>query len=244
MAINATAEYYEVEDCATKLIPALSPLLIDKEKFLPLSLPNLTRSRIVRVQAAKALETILARIKVLTVSMPDTALTTPAETPRPITPSAQSSENFALAAGSATLLAGSAIAGWAITGLTKKVLGTENGDVRPESAPPTQSRFNVNKADTSAALRGTVGDVDGWKDEEVDDDLTKAGGTRQWSSPASSVGKVGMKLGGGVAGNKASVVEKVVEEERKNSLDDSGAAAAWGDDWEEDDKEDGWGFDD
>jgi len=33
MAINATAEFYEADDCAMKLIPALSPLLIDKEKF-------------------------------------------------------------------------------------------------------------------------------------------------------------------------------------------------------------------
>jgi SCY1-like protein 1 len=33
MALNATAEYYEAEDCATKIIPSISLLLIDKEKY-------------------------------------------------------------------------------------------------------------------------------------------------------------------------------------------------------------------
>jgi SCY1-like protein 1 len=32
MALNATVEYYEAQDCAAKIIPAISPLLIDKEK--------------------------------------------------------------------------------------------------------------------------------------------------------------------------------------------------------------------
>jgi hypothetical protein len=173
--------------------------------------------------------------------MPDTALTTPVETPRSITPSVPPPESFALQAGSATLSAGTALAGWALTGLTKKVLG-ENGDARPESAPPTQSRFAKTKtADTPVELRGlgTAGDVDAWKDEEFDDS-PGVGRTRQWSAPAVSGRAVGMKLGGG--GKKGSVVEKVVEEERKKSLEEGGAA--WGDDWDVDEKEDGWGFDD
>jgi len=33
MALSATAEFYEPEDCANKIIPAISPLLIDKEKY-------------------------------------------------------------------------------------------------------------------------------------------------------------------------------------------------------------------
>jgi SCY1-like protein 1 len=32
MALSATAEFYEPEDCANKIIPSISPLLIDKEK--------------------------------------------------------------------------------------------------------------------------------------------------------------------------------------------------------------------
>jgi len=32
MALSATSEFYEAEDCASKIIPSISPLLIDKEK--------------------------------------------------------------------------------------------------------------------------------------------------------------------------------------------------------------------
>jgi hypothetical protein len=35
MALSATAEYYEPEEMTTKVIPAISHLLIDKEKFSP-----------------------------------------------------------------------------------------------------------------------------------------------------------------------------------------------------------------
>ena len=123
----------------------------------------------------------------------------------------------------------------------------ENGDVRPESAPPTQSRFNkvVASTDTPAALKGlgATGDVDTWRDEEFDEDPTTTRPTRQWSAPVSSVGKVSMKLGGSAAGRKASVVDKVVEEEERKSVD-AGATAAWEDDWDVDDQEDAWGFDD
>jgi len=34
MALNATSEFYEMEECANKIIPSVSPLLIDKEKFV------------------------------------------------------------------------------------------------------------------------------------------------------------------------------------------------------------------
>jgi len=175
--------------------------------------------------------------------MPDTVLQTPAETPRSVTPSTQPSENFALSAGSA-------IAGWAITGLTKKVLAVaENGDARPGSAPPTQSRFNKvdTSKDTPTAFKGlgTTGDVDAWKDEEFDDEPTTTHKSSQWRAPVSSAGKRAMKLGGSAAGKKASVVDKVIEEEKRKSVDEGvGAAASWGDDWDVDDKEDAWGFDD
>jgi len=175
--------------------------------------------------------------------MPDTVLLTPAETPRSMTPSTQPSENFALSAGSA-------IAGWAITGLTKKVLAVaENGDVRPESAPPTQSRFNKfdTSKDTPTALKGlgATGDVDAWKDEEFDDEPTTTHKSGQRSAPVSTMGKRSMKLGGSAAGKKASVVDKVIEEEKRKSVDDGAeTAAGWGDDWDVDDKEDAWGFDD
>lgn len=44
LALNATVEFYESDDCALKLIPALSPLLIDKEKYFPPA-PNHSNAR-------------------------------------------------------------------------------------------------------------------------------------------------------------------------------------------------------
>jgi hypothetical protein len=184
------------------------------------------------------MDTLLSRVAKFAATMADTALPIPAETPRSLTPSATptpASESFALQASSA-------LAGWAMTGLKKSVLGSEitNGVERPDSAPPTQTRFR----DTPAELKGlgSQGDVDAWKDEEFDEDMwtkpTVTPRTRQKSAPASQTG--GMKL---VAKSKKSIIEKVVEEEAKKSVEEE---AAWPglDDWEDDSKDDGWGFDD
>ena len=227
MALSATAEYYEQEDCATKIIPLISHLLIDKEKsHLSKTQSN---SRIVRVQAAKTMDTFLSRIAKLTSSMPDTALPVAVDTPRSITPNqAPSSENFALTAGST-------LAGWAISGLKSKVLG--EGEIRPDSAPPSQSRF-----DTPSGLRGlgTQGDVDAWTDKEFDNTRTNNGRSRQRTAPTPQVAKLGMKLP--VKGKK-SVAEMVVEEEKRKSLEETGDWPGM-EDWEDESKEDGWGFDD
>jgi hypothetical protein len=185
------------------------------------------------------MDTFLARIAKFAATMADTALPIPAETPRSLTPSAPTpaTDGFALQASSA-------LAGWAMTGLKKSVLGSEitNGVERPDSAPPTQTRFR----DTPQELKGlgSQGDVDAWKDEEFDEDMwgkptpaPTTSRTRQKSAPASQ--GVGMKL---PVRSKKSIIEQVVEEERKGSVDE----AVWPglDDWEDDSKDDGWGFDD
>src|SRR5271170_308551 len=128
------------------------------------------------------MDVFLARIAKLTASMPDTALPAPVETPRSLTPSQppSSSENFALTAGSA-------LAGWAYSGLKKQVLGSDviNGEIRPDSAPPSQTRFNK-PLDTPNELRGlgSQGDIEPWKDEEFDEDESTRPHARQKSAPA------------------------------------------------------------
>jgi hypothetical protein len=241
MALSATAEFYEPEECATKIIPSISHLLIDKEKYAPDPRKPfywlwLTACRIVRVQATKTMETFLQRITKLTASMPDTALPIPAETPRSLTPNTPSQPSESLA-----YTATSALAGWAISGLKKGVLGSEssNGDIRPDSAPPI---LPTHRRETPVALKGlgSNGDVDAWKDDVFDDHWGKPRG-RQQSAPVS----LGMKL---PSKNKKSIVEKVVEEEERKSVDaEEDGAGAWPglDDWEDDGGEvDGWGFDD
>lgn len=193
------------------------------------------------------METFLSRVTKLTASMPDTALPVPVDTPRSITPNqAPSSENFALTAGSA-------LAGWAMTGLKNKVLGSDstpiNGEIRPDSAPPSQSRFVAKSSllDTSSGLKGlgSQDDVDPWKDEDFDDQNLKPSSSfrsRQKSAPNPHVASLGMKL---PVKSKMSVVEKVVEEEQRKSLEDSMGAWPGMEDWEDDAKDDdGWGFDD
>ena len=115
MALAATADSFTDEDAATKIMPAVSPLLLDKEK-------------IVRDQAFKTLDIYFKQVRRAANSMPDTALPSPqaetrsgSTTPRMSTP-AQSEG----AAG---------WAGWAISGFTNK-LATAVGEIQPTSTTP------------------------------------------------------------------------------------------------------------
>ncbi|EPS37165.1 hypothetical protein H072_9244 [Dactylellina haptotyla CBS 200.50] len=122
MALAATAEVFDDNDCATKCLPAICPALIDKEK-------------VIRVQAQKTLEIFLARLKTLTANMPESALppvdanglpnpTGAGGVPRMGTPQTDASW-----------------AGWAISSFTKKLGVT--GEMQPEgSGPMTQAEEN------------------------------------------------------------------------------------------------------
>lgn len=133
-----------------------------------------------------------------------------------------------------------------MSGLKSKVLGSDtpiNGEIRSDSAPPTQSKFG-RVTDTPTELKGlgTQGDIDAWKDEDFDDEKPMASSfrSRQKSAPNPKGASLGMKL---PVKNKMSVVEKVLEEEeQRKSLE-----AAWPgmEDWDDDaNNDDGWGFDD
>ncbi|KAF8421947.1 armadillo-type protein [Tirmania nivea] len=64
LALSATADVYDENNCAQKILPALCLSLIDKEK-------------IIRVQAQKTLDVFLQRVKTLTESYPETVLPPP-----------------------------------------------------------------------------------------------------------------------------------------------------------------------
>lgn len=105
MALAATHEYFTTDDIATRIMPAVCPLLIDKEKL-------------VRDQAATTMEVYMQKIRKAAAGMPDTALppasTDAASAPRMSTP--QPSE-------------GSSWAGWAISSFTNK-LSSAAGDMQ------------------------------------------------------------------------------------------------------------------
>ncbi|KAL8422112.1 hypothetical protein RB596_002735 [Gaeumannomyces avenae] len=131
LALGVTSDCFTDEDCAAKLVPAICPLLIDKEKL-------------VREQADKTLETYLQKIRKAAAAMPDTALPpekAPDGVPRMSTP--QPTESAA-----------AGWAGWAISSFTNKLsaaageMQSESGSggpqgstvpPRPGLAPPTSS---------------------------------------------------------------------------------------------------------
>ncbi|KAL2145590.1 hypothetical protein VTI28DRAFT_6828 [Corynascus sepedonium] len=113
MALSVTSEYFSDEDCAIRILPAVCPSLIDKEKLI-------------RDQASKTVDVYLAKIKKAAASMPTTALppesaASAAGGPRMSTP--QPAE-----------AAASSWAGWAISSFTNKISAAA-GEIQSSSSP-------------------------------------------------------------------------------------------------------------
>ncbi|KAF7550978.1 hypothetical protein G7Z17_g5324 [Cylindrodendrum hubeiense] len=120
LALGATSEYFTEEDCACRIIPVVSPLLIDKEKLI-------------RDATNRTLDVYLQKIRKAASAMPDSVLPPPqasdGTTPRMGTP--QPTENAGWT-------------GWAISSFTNKIsaaageIQTETGS-RAVSPKPVQS---------------------------------------------------------------------------------------------------------
>ncbi|GAB1315086.1 Nuclear aminoacylation-dependent tRNA export pathway component [Madurella fahalii] len=120
MALAVTGEYFSEEDCAFRILPAVCPSLIDKEKLI-------------RDQANKTVDIYLQKIRKAAASMPDTAL--PPETaaaggggPRMSTPQPAESSTASWA-------------GWAISSFTNK-LSAAAGEIQASSTSPTPTPAN------------------------------------------------------------------------------------------------------
>ncbi len=112
LALAATSDLFTEDDCANKILPALCPSLIDKEK-------------VVRDQANKCFDVYLQKVRKHGNSLPDTTL------PLPTTTSANGS-----APRMGTLQNDSAgWAGWAISSFTNK-LGTASGEMESKATRP------------------------------------------------------------------------------------------------------------
>jgi SCY1-like protein 1 len=134
MALAATADVFSTDDCANRILPALCPVLVDKEK-------------IVREQANKALDLYLAKVRKAASSMADTALPPPstletssaATAPRMSTPQPSEAASWA---------------GWAISSFTNKVSAAagniqsaNNGEVpHPESRSSSAPQLEVRRS--------------------------------------------------------------------------------------------------
>jgi SCY1-like protein 1 len=116
MALAATSDVFSEDDCAMRILPAICPSLIDKEKLI-------------RDQANKTLDSYLARVRKHATTMPDSVLPPPTATeastsaPRMSTPQPSEAASWT---------------GWAISSFTNKI-SSAAGDIQP-SMTPTDSR--------------------------------------------------------------------------------------------------------
>ncbi|GAB7361552.1 hypothetical protein MBLNU230_g1605t1 [Neophaeotheca triangularis] len=110
LALAATADMFTEEDCATKMLPAICPSLIDKEKMI-------------RDQANKTLNVYLDRVRKYSATLPDSVLPPPGE---------------AAATGGARMASpqpGNSWTGWAVSSFTNKV-GAANGEMQQQNNTP------------------------------------------------------------------------------------------------------------
>ncbi|KAG4412261.1 hypothetical protein IFR04_014610 [Cadophora malorum] len=146
MALAVTSDSFSEDDCASRILPALCPSLIDKEKL-------------VRDQANKTMDIYMQRIRKFAATMPDSVLpptteTSATPTPRMSTPQPSEAASWA---------------GWAISSFTNKV-SSAAGEIssspanangvanpsRPASAPTSEPRRAPGTASASALHRQAV----------------------------------------------------------------------------------------
>lgn len=106
LALAATTEHFSDEDCATRILPVVCPLLIDKE-------------RMIRDQANRTIDSYLQKVRKAASEMPDTALT----------PQQQTADGQPARMGTPQQTASAGWTGWAISSFTNK-LSTAAGDMQ------------------------------------------------------------------------------------------------------------------
>lgn len=122
MALAATTEYFTDEDCAARIIPAISPLLIDKEKMI-------------RDQASRSVDAYLQKIRKAAASMPDTALPPPTGEDAPAARMGTPQPSGG----------GQGWTGWAISSFTNKI-SSAAGEMQPKAAAATYSALSPSPA--------------------------------------------------------------------------------------------------
>ncbi|KAJ3100970.1 hypothetical protein HDU97_001726 [Phlyctochytrium planicorne] len=111
LALAATAEYYEPDDVAKKVIPATSFLLVDPEKL-------------VRTQAFKNMDLFVKRLEKHAQSIPETVPENPSQIKANEKPDAQGGDGWA---------------GWAIGAISTRLVGSSvSGNMSPQ---PTQGKL-------------------------------------------------------------------------------------------------------
>lgn len=142
LALAATADIFNEDECATKMLPAICPSLVDKEKMI-------------RDQANKTLNIYLERVRKYASTLPDTALPTSETASAPNTRISTPQPGVS-----------NQIMGWAISSFTNKV-SSATGEIqpnsngvkqtrteRPSSTPPTNGAPRVSSKTASSTANG------------------------------------------------------------------------------------------
>ncbi|OJJ49608.1 hypothetical protein ASPZODRAFT_128093 [Penicilliopsis zonata CBS 506.65] len=168
LALAATIEYFTEDDCASKILPAICPVLLDKEKL-------------VRDQANKTLDVYLHRIRKFSSTMADSALPPPS--------TAEAAPDTARIGTSND----QSWSGWAISSFTNKIAAangqiepTANGGsaavaetVRPASVPRLSKTASTTQPDlpairpTAALLGRSLSEQPAMVTQEEDDEETE-----------------------------------------------------------------------
>ena len=114
MALTATVDLFSEEECANRMLPALCPALVDKEK-------------VIRDQANRTMNVYLERVRKYAAAMPDTALSPANSSSAPTTRISTPQPGV-----------GSQMLGWAVSSFTNK-LTSATGEIQPNAngAKPT-----------------------------------------------------------------------------------------------------------
>jgi SCY1-like protein 1 len=212
MALAATADCFSDDDIASKILPAICPLLLDKEKL-------------VRDQANKALDIYLRQIRKAAALMADTALPPDAPsrsvstTPRMSTPQASEAASWA---------------GWAISSFTNK-LSTAAGDIEPSSPSAPSSALEKPAtlpiratASASALHRQTITSPPPPLSTRTSTSSASAAADYFAESPAADVGEDDFEAWGDMDGDEATFADAVAEQP-KSMKQATSAANPFGD---------------
>ena len=129
MALAATADIFSEDECATRMLPAICPSLVDKEK-------------IIRDQANKTLNIYLERVRKYSTTLPDTALPPTENASAPSTRISTPQPGM-----------GNQLVGWAISSFTNK-LAAATGEIQPNSngVRPT----SIERSTSTPAMNGAL----------------------------------------------------------------------------------------
>ncbi|WWC64691.1 uncharacterized protein I303_107302 [Kwoniella dejecticola CBS 10117] len=224
MALMATVECFDKEDLAGKVVPNMAFTLVDKEKL-------------VRDQAFKAMNMFMGRITEMVKAMPDTVLSEEKASASygPVTTTAPTTNtNQAGLANSAAGAAG-ALAGWAISSLSKQLSTPEQHSTMSMTAAtglnvPSSTSPNPSP-NASPRISSDLGSVTTSPSIPGPSNGRLRSGPSSSRTAASGSGS-GLKLGGNakkaVAGS--SNLADMVASEWDDNDDDNDAHNAWGTD--------------